>query len=69
MQHYYTYYRVTKEKRGASLLDSVSGRQEESTNHNPGRESVLGADETLQEKICQDKTAVDLIFRQKNGSR
>ncbi len=69
MQHYYTYYLVTREKWGASLLDSVSARQEETTSHNPGRESVLGADAMLQEKICQDKTAVDLIFRQKNGSR
>jgi len=64
MQHYYTYYLAPKERRIPSLLDSLSTLQERGPSLTSGLETVLGADAMLQEKIKQDKTAVDLIVRQ-----
>lgn len=64
MQHYYTYYLVSKEKRIPTLMDSVTTLQEATATYDSGLENALGADVILREKIHQDKTAVDLIVRQ-----
>lgn len=64
MQHYYTYYLIPKEKRVPNLLDSVTTLQEATATYDSGLENVLGADAMLQEKIRQDRTAVELIIRQ-----
>ena len=63
-RHYYTYYILPKEKKVPSLLDSISTARESESPGYGGLETSLGADSLLQERVKQDKLAVDLLVRQ-----
>jgi hypothetical protein len=63
-RHYYTYYILPKEKKVPSLLDSISTARENESPGYGGLETSLGADSLLQERVKQDKLAVDLLVRQ-----